>query len=432
MSPPADFVDRDEAQRDGTSSSAPRLSSGPAVRPTGPPGIDQETHLDPAAGASIMGRRTADPLVGWKMYVSRLTVSSPPDRLRHRRKDLVAVLQSSAWCRGHGRAEGVERAAERGIGNGELVLELYTSAFRDDEVGDERASEEPNAPAHAETRRRIDRRAASCDSYQEVCPNPDTPGTRPIRPWTLDLRPSTLPLVTMARWPAGRVALVRRDAGIGEAMPAGSWPMGSPRDLGARGRSVSNAVLRLGRTGVLKASPRTRERKRIRRRSSPGSSASSDGSTSSSTTPGSASSGRRRDLPGGLPGGRRDQPFGPFYAITRRALMKRGRRVHREHRPLAGSTPSRRRTPTTHQVRALGLSDAAMLDLRHEGIRIAAILPGSVATEFSDSHRGRESSWMLQPDDGRRRSSDLCATRPRDPVALDLRPAKPRRSKGRS
>jgi NAD(P)-dependent dehydrogenase (short-subunit alcohol dehydrogenase family) len=74
----------------------------------------------------------------------------------------------------------------------------------------------------------------------------------------------------------------------------------------------------------------------------------------------------------------------------------------------------------------LGLSDAAMLDLRHDGIRIAAILPGSVATEFSDSHRGRESSWMLQPEDVARAVSDLVRYPDRAiPSRLDLRPSRP-------
>src|ERR1700730_13826239 len=34
----------------------------------------------------------------------------------------------------------------------------------------------------------------------------------------------------------------------------------------------------------------------------------------------------------------------------------------------------------------LGFSEAAMLDLRHDGIRMATVLPGSVATQFGHSH----------------------------------------------
>lgn len=45
----------------------------------------------------------------------------------------------------------------------------------------------------------------------------------------------------------------------------------------------------------------------------------------------------------------------------------------------------------------IGLSEAAMLDLRPHGIRVASILPGSVATEFGGGHG--EGSWKLQPAD---------------------------------
>src|SRR6266511_3015434 len=74
----------------------------------------------------------------------------------------------------------------------------------------------------------------------------------------------------------------------------------------------------------------------------------------------------------------------------------------------------------------LGLSDAAMLDLRHDGIRIALILPGSVETEFSHSHRSRESSWMLRSEDVARAVAHLVRSPDRaTPSRLDLRPSHP-------
>lgn len=67
-----------------------------------------------------------------------------------------------------------------------------------------------------------------------------------------------------------------------------------------------------------------------------------------------------------------------------------------------------------------------MLDLRHEGIRIAAILPGSVATAFGDSHAGREDSWMLSAEDVAQAVSDLVRFPDRAiPSRLDLRPSRP-------
>src|SRR5579864_776668 len=48
----------------------------------------------------------------------------------------------------------------------------------------------------------------------------------------------------------------------------------------------------------------------------------------------------------------------------------------------------------------LGLSEAAMLDLRQFGVRVAAILPGSVDTSFGNpGSRGADRSWMLAPVD---------------------------------
>jgi 3-oxoacyl-[acyl-carrier protein] reductase len=74
----------------------------------------------------------------------------------------------------------------------------------------------------------------------------------------------------------------------------------------------------------------------------------------------------------------------------------------------------------------LGLSDASMLDLRHDGIRIAAILPGSVATDWMHSHGNQDTSWMLSPDDVAQAVCDLVRFPDRAiPSRLDLRPSKP-------
>jgi NAD(P)-dependent dehydrogenase (short-subunit alcohol dehydrogenase family) len=121
--------------------------------------------------------------------------------------------------------------------------------------------------------------------------------------------------------------------------------------------------------------------------------------------------------------------FGPFYAIHFAApLMKKGGGGFIVNiaslaaiNAFAGGAAY-----NASKFGLLGLSDAAMLDLRHDGIRIAAILPGSVETEFSDSHGGRESSWMLRPDDVARAVSDLVRYPDRAiPSRLDLRPSHP-------
>lgn len=74
----------------------------------------------------------------------------------------------------------------------------------------------------------------------------------------------------------------------------------------------------------------------------------------------------------------------------------------------------------------LGLSDAAMLDLRPDGVRVTAILPGSVDTGFGD-REGRDTSWMLDPDDVARTVVDLLAYPERAlPSRVELRPTKPK------
>ena len=73
----------------------------------------------------------------------------------------------------------------------------------------------------------------------------------------------------------------------------------------------------------------------------------------------------------------------------------------------------------------LGLSEAAMLDLRHAGVRVVAILPGSVDTDF---HAGRrpEREWMLAPEDVARAIVDLMRYPGRAlPSLVELRPSRP-------
>ena len=76
----------------------------------------------------------------------------------------------------------------------------------------------------------------------------------------------------------------------------------------------------------------------------------------------------------------------------------------------------------------LGLSDAAMLDLRHDGNRVAVVMPGSVATDWSHSHGNRDASWMLQPEDVAEAVADLVRFPERAiPSRLELRPSRPPR-----
>ena len=76
----------------------------------------------------------------------------------------------------------------------------------------------------------------------------------------------------------------------------------------------------------------------------------------------------------------------------------------------------------------LGLSDSAMLDLRHDGIRIAIVMPGSVATEFGGQGAAADASgsWKLSPDDVAQAVADLVRFPDRAiPSRIELRPSRP-------
>jgi NAD(P)-dependent dehydrogenase (short-subunit alcohol dehydrogenase family) len=121
--------------------------------------------------------------------------------------------------------------------------------------------------------------------------------------------------------------------------------------------------------------------------------------------------------------------FGPFYAIHHAApLMKKnggGFVVNiaslASVNPFAGGAAY-----NASKFGLLGFSEAAMLDLRHDGIRMATVLPGSVATDFGHSHGNREQSWMLAPEDVAEAVADLVRFPGRAIASrIDLRPSRP-------
>ena len=74
----------------------------------------------------------------------------------------------------------------------------------------------------------------------------------------------------------------------------------------------------------------------------------------------------------------------------------------------------------------LGLSDAAMLDLRPHGIKVCAILPGSVDTDFRPPGGNKGTDWMLASEDIARTIVDLLDYPDRAlPSRVEIRPTKP-------
>jgi 3-oxoacyl-[acyl-carrier protein] reductase len=75
----------------------------------------------------------------------------------------------------------------------------------------------------------------------------------------------------------------------------------------------------------------------------------------------------------------------------------------------------------------IGMSEAAMLDLRPHGIRVASILPGSVDTGFGQrGEGGRDKSWMLKPEDIASMVLHLLSYPPHAlPSLVEVRPSRP-------
>jgi 3-oxoacyl-[acyl-carrier protein] reductase len=76
----------------------------------------------------------------------------------------------------------------------------------------------------------------------------------------------------------------------------------------------------------------------------------------------------------------------------------------------------------------VGFSEALMLDVRHEGIRVNYIMPGSVATYFNEHTPSDADAWKIQPEDIAELVMDLLAMNSRTlPSRIEVRPSQPPR-----
>jgi NAD(P)-dependent dehydrogenase (short-subunit alcohol dehydrogenase family) len=74
-------------------------------------------------------------------------------------------------------------------------------------------------------------------------------------------------------------------------------------------------------------------------------------------------------------------------------------------------------------------SEAFMQEVRHEHIRVAYVLPGSVATEFSGRAAGTGADWRLLPEDVAAVVVDLLSHPARSlPSRVEIRPSRPQKS----
>ena len=73
----------------------------------------------------------------------------------------------------------------------------------------------------------------------------------------------------------------------------------------------------------------------------------------------------------------------------------------------------------------IAFSEALMQEVRADNIRVSVVLPGSVATEFSQSSPAEDASWKLSPADVAEAVLDLLRHPARSlPSRLEIRPAK--------
>lgn len=94
---------------------------------------------------------------------------------------------------------------------------------------------------------------------------------------------------------------------------------------------------------------------------------------------------------------------------------------------LAGANPHPRMAAYNASKFGLnGFSEALMQEVRHDGIKVSYIMPGSVNTEFGGDTPGERNSWQLQPADIARVVIDLLNHDERSlPSRVEIRPSKP-------
>ncbi len=75
-----------------------------------------------------------------------------------------------------------------------------------------------------------------------------------------------------------------------------------------------------------------------------------------------------------------------------------------------------------------GMSEALMQEVRHDGIRVSYIMPGSVNTYFNKATPDEALAWKLQPEDIARVVTDMLDHDPRSlPSRVEIRPSMPPR-----
>ncbi len=121
--------------------------------------------------------------------------------------------------------------------------------------------------------------------------------------------------------------------------------------------------------------------------------------------------------------------FGVFYCCHEviPQMKKRGGGYIINISSLAGANPHPRMAAYNASKFGLnGFSEALMQEVRHDGIKVSYIMPGSVNTEFGGDTPGEDRSWQLQPEDIARVVIDLLQHDERSLASrVEIRPSKP-------
>jgi NAD(P)-dependent dehydrogenase (short-subunit alcohol dehydrogenase family) len=121
--------------------------------------------------------------------------------------------------------------------------------------------------------------------------------------------------------------------------------------------------------------------------------------------------------------------FGVFYCCHEviPIMKKRGGGYIINISSLAGANPHPRMAAYNASKFGLnGFSEALMQEVRHDGIKVSYIMPGSVNTEFGGDTPSDERSWQLRPEDIARVVLDLLHHDDRAlPSRVEIRPSKP-------
>jgi NADP-dependent 3-hydroxy acid dehydrogenase YdfG len=74
----------------------------------------------------------------------------------------------------------------------------------------------------------------------------------------------------------------------------------------------------------------------------------------------------------------------------------------------------------------VGFTQAVMLDLRHQGVKVSTIMPGSVSTHFNSHTPGHSDDWKIQIEDIGQIVVDVLRLHPRTlPSKIEVRPSMP-------